>query len=154
MSDPLPLDVLRYLRIQRLTPEEILNAGSGAITASKPVSARNEKEVLESLVQAFVGLLAGSSRPALELEEGLKDGKFTGNSHAAAVVSLGEQKILQAALEKARMLLAGITCAKCGTADIAQKKCGRCRNAIYCSAACSKADWPQHKKMCRPVGGK
>ena len=49
-----------------------------------------------------------------------------------------------------------LTCATCGE-NAAQagvsnlKKCARCRTPIrYCSASCQKADWPQHKLVCRP----
>ena len=29
--------------------------------------------------------------------------------------------------------------------------CGRCREVEYCSPACQKKDWPQHKRVCRKV---
>ncbi|XP_037934957.1 zinc finger MYND domain-containing protein 10 homolog [Teleopsis dalmanni] len=37
-------------------------------------------------------------------------------------------------------------CAKC--AGHATKKCGKCKNAYYCSRACQQADWPNHKGTC------
>ncbi|KAJ3051668.1 hypothetical protein HK097_007297 [Rhizophlyctis rosea] len=151
---PLPLDVLRYLCIQRLDPEELSKVGIASTTASKPLSARNEEEVLKSFVDAFCGLLAGFAIPAADLEGSIKEGKYSGNAYAAAVVSLDEHSILQAALEMTKNLLVGITCVKCGTADIGGKKCRRCRNAVYCSVACSKADWAEHKKVCKRVAGK
>ena len=37
-------------------------------------------------------------------------------------------------------------CSQCGTP--ATKKCSRCRAASYCSAACQRYAWPQHKSAC------
>ena len=31
------------------------------------------------------------------------------------------------------------------------KKCGQCACACYCSKACLKAGWPQHKVLCTLV---
>jgi hypothetical protein len=31
------------------------------------------------------------------------------------------------------------------------KRCSRCRVARYCSAACQKRDWKDHKKYCQPI---
>jgi len=49
------------------------------------------------------------------------------------------------------------TCATCGK-NAAQagvgnlKKCVRCQTSVrYCSANCQRADWPQHKLVCRRV---
>ena len=38
-------------------------------------------------------------------------------------------------------------CRHCGKPD-AQKKCGRCLVAPYCSVECQRADWPTHKLSC------
>lgn len=34
--------------------------------------------------------------------------------------------------------------------DGALLKCGRCREAMYCSAVCQKSDWKHHKISCKP----
>ena len=39
------------------------------------------------------------------------------------------------------------TCAICGLDGT--KKCGACKAIIYCSVACQKADWKQHKSICK-----
>lgn len=33
------------------------------------------------------------------------------------------------------------------------KKCSRCKFAKYCSVACQRADWPDHRAMCRRLSG-
>ena len=38
-------------------------------------------------------------------------------------------------------------CGHCGKPD-AQKKCGRCHSAPYCSVECQRAHWPTHKLSC------
>ena len=35
-------------------------------------------------------------------------------------------------------------------ADVRFLACGRCKTTFYCSAACQKQDWPQHKQTCQP----
>jgi hypothetical protein len=40
-------------------------------------------------------------------------------------------------------------CASCGTSGMKLFRCTKCRVATYCSSACQKKDWPQHKKMCK-----
>jgi len=47
-------------------------------------------------------------------------------------------------------------CAKCGKwdyggADVALKRCARCLTMYYCSAACQKEDWPDHKAICKAL---
>ena len=46
-------------------------------------------------------------------------------------------------------------CAKCGKwdfgagSDVSLKRCARCLTIYYCSPACQKEHWPQHKKHCK-----
>ncbi|KAL1948271.1 hypothetical protein VTO73DRAFT_12346 [Trametes versicolor] len=39
-------------------------------------------------------------------------------------------------------------CGKSGTS-----RCGQCQSALYCSPACQKIDWPNHKSTCRSLKG-
>jgi MYND finger len=36
-----------------------------------------------------------------------------------------------------------------GSAEVVLSQCSGCRMVKYCSAACQKKDWPNHKKFCR-----
>jgi hypothetical protein len=42
-------------------------------------------------------------------------------------------------------------CGRCGKPNVGRilQKCGRCRVSFYCSTACQKAKWPQHKDYCK-----
>ena len=61
----------------------------------------------------------------------------------------------QAAIARGRMAIGTEhpmfpdNCGRCGAPN-ASKICGRCRAMHYCSAACQRADWLQHKKECLP----
>ena len=39
--------------------------------------------------------------------------------------------------------------AACGAEGVELRKCGGCRRAFYCSAACNAAAWQEHKQDCR-----
>ena len=39
-------------------------------------------------------------------------------------------------------------CHTCGTWGAPMKKCSRCKETLYCSRACQKADWGEHKHGC------
>ena len=41
-------------------------------------------------------------------------------------------------------------CDKCGQSSGAMRKCGQCRKVHYCSAACQKEAWKDHKRVCEP----
>ncbi|CAG8546370.1 13188_t:CDS:2 [Ambispora leptoticha] len=149
LSDPLPLDVLRYLRIQRLLSSEI-SAMVVNREARNIVSARNEAEILKALIESFEGLLANFGIPLEELQEKIAFGLYKqgDNVWAAAHVSIGEQRILRMALQKTRELLALVICAQCGKADEDNKRCSRCRKVVYCGRDCQKKHYKKHKVIC------
>ena len=39
-------------------------------------------------------------------------------------------------------------CASCGSSD-ATRRCTRCKDVVYCNTTCQKADWKEHKKICK-----
>eukprot|EP00897_Mesotaenium_endlicherianum_P003798 jgi/Mesen1/3446/ME000194S02593 len=41
-------------------------------------------------------------------------------------------------------------CVSCGATGDSVRRCSRCKGRGYCSKACQKLDWPQHKPHCRP----
>mmetsp|Transcript_6216 Transcript_6216/g.7872 ORF Transcript_6216/g.7872 Transcript_6216/m.7872 type:complete len:623 (-) Transcript_6216:238-2106(-) len=49
--------------------------------------------------------------------------------------------------------LASYICSWCGKAEENEKltKCAECKNVFYCSPACQKADWPDHKLLCEKM---
>ncbi|CAG8681342.1 12167_t:CDS:2, partial [Acaulospora morrowiae] len=104
-SDPLPSDVLRYLRIQRLSSSEI-STTAAKCGAKDMISARNELEILNALIEACEGILDGFGSPLEELQRKIASGEYQegSNSWAAAHVSVGEQKILKLTLQKAKSL--------------------------------------------------
>merc|ERR1712098_572768 len=45
-------------------------------------------------------------------------------------------------------------CANCGVLEKSEKqfqKCSRCGFVFYCSKACQKSDWPNHKQICKEI---
>jgi hypothetical protein len=40
-------------------------------------------------------------------------------------------------------------CASCGRRATDMQRCKACKGVQYCSAACQKQDWPDHKHDCR-----
>ena len=102
--DPLPDKVLQYLRIQRLNSKEI---DVDRVDATIPITARNELEVLNALIDVIKGLLAEFSITADVLSEQIEQVVYPqgGNAWAAAHVSIGEQSVLDMTLARARALL-------------------------------------------------
>merc|ERR1712098_496274 len=47
-----------------------------------------------------------------------------------------------------------VKCANCGVLEKSEKefqKCSRCGFVFYCSKACQKSDWPNHKQICKEI---
>lgn len=105
-SDPLPSSVLQYMRIQRATESELATIDSRTNKAHGRVTARNEREVLDALREEFGNVLDGFSRPAVQLEAMIKYGIFEsgGKEWMAAIVSIGEQRIVRRALQEVERL--------------------------------------------------
>lgn len=40
-------------------------------------------------------------------------------------------------------------CDSCDRGDVALRKCSRCLSAYYCSRACQRNKWPEHKLICK-----
>ena len=76
---------------------------------------------------------------------------MTGRGAKAAPAKAAQAE--QAAIARGRMAIGTEhpmfpdNCGRCGAPN-ASKICGRCRAMHYCSAACQRADWAQHKGDC------
>lgn len=172
LSDPLPKDVLQYLRIQRLD-----NSDLAALALQPPnatdvkISDSNEVEVLKFLVESINGLLSSFGVQSEKLEEQLAEGVYPvgGNAWAAAHVSLGEQLVLRLARKRAEGLLAAVEsgngtgegslsasrrCMNCARADQPLMLCGRCKSIMYCGRTCQVAHHKEHKAICQATASK
>ncbi|RKO88320.1 hypothetical protein BDK51DRAFT_38949 [Blyttiomyces helicus] len=61
------------------------------------------------------------------------------------------QRLTNAILERA-FFVHGRSCDKCRTSYGTLKHCARCKRVKYCSPACQKDAWSQHRASCRPPG--
>ena len=165
LTDPLPKNVLRYLRIQRLDESDLsvmqVDATDGIINES------NEVEVLQFLVDSFCGLLENFGTQLEMLEEQLAASVHPpgGNAWAAAHVSLGEQRVLRLARKRAEDLLAAAEsgrgrrgdlsplarCANCDKVSGPFMLCGRCKAVTYCTRTCQVGHYKEHKVVCRVI---
>ena len=165
LTDPLPKNVLRYLRIQRLDESDLsvvqVDATDGTINES------NEVEVLQFLVDSFCGLLEnfGTRLELLEAQLAASVHPPGGNAWAAAQVSLGEQRVLRLARKRAEDLLAAAEsgrgrredqsllarCANCDKVSGPLMLCGRCKAVSYCTRTCQVAHYKEHKAVCRAI---
>ncbi|MCJ1414078.1 hypothetical protein MMC32_000403 [Xylographa parallela] len=166
LTDPLPKNVLRYLRIQRLDESDLsviqVDATDGIINAS------NEVEVLQFLGDSLCHLLENFGNQLEILEEQLAASVHPpgGNAWAAAHVSLGEQRVLRSARKRAEDLLAAAEsgrgrrgdlpslarCANCDNVSGPLMLCGRCKAVSYCTRTCQVAHHKEHKVVCRVKG--
>ncbi|KAK0111267.1 hypothetical protein ONS95_001639 [Cadophora gregata] len=172
LTDPLPRNVLRYLRIQRLQESDLaIIARHQSDAAVEKISDSNEVEVLQFLVESISDLLDGFGIQLEKLEEQLAEGFYSpgGNAWSAAHVSLGEQRVLRLTRKTAEDLLAAVEtgsgnkrglsstpaqCAKCKEASVQLMLCGRCNKVSYCGRACQVAHFKEHKAICRATAAK
>ncbi|KAI0869443.1 hypothetical protein GGS24DRAFT_493748 [Hypoxylon argillaceum] len=169
LTDPLPKDVLKYLRIQRSKESDFPIIVLQQIEATDDkIRDSNEVELLRFLVESFTGLLDKFGTQLEKLEEQLAAGIYHsgGNAWAAAHVSLGEQRVLRLARKKAEDLLAVVEsgshngrdalstparCVSCGKVPAQLMWCGRCKAVSYCGRKCQVAHHKEHKAICRTI---
>jgi hypothetical protein len=172
LTDPLPKNVLRYLRIQRSDESELAAMALQQIDATERISGSNEVEVLRFLVESVCGLLDSFGTQLEKLEEQLAEGVYSSgvNAWAAAHVSSGEQRVLRLARKRAEDLLAAAVesgsgngrgslsaparCANCGKVSVPLMLCGMCRAIMYCGRACQVAHFSDHKAICRTIASR
>ncbi|EEQ35353.1 putative [histone H3]-lysine(4) N-trimethyltransferase [Microsporum canis] len=160
VKDPLPNNVLRYLRIQRLDESNITDITLQLVNGTDgKVSDGNEMQVLQFLVDSIGSLLEGFGIPLEKLEAQLAAGDYPagGNAWAAAHVSAGEQRVLTRAKRTAEDLLEAVLrppatqCANCRNESGALMSCGRCKTVKYCNRECQVAHFKDHKAACRSL---
>ncbi|KAI8805860.1 hypothetical protein BJ742DRAFT_855728 [Cladochytrium replicatum] len=155
LQDPLPISLLEYLRICRLTAQEAARVSKDDLSDPRawlPVSKRNEREVLGALDGAVDGLLGNYTinlsgiETLLEQPDTVPPGS---NRWASLVACEGEQEALLST-KKALDRLLGRRCTNCGkpSSETRLLKCGKCGEAAYCSPTCQRADWSSHKVRC------
>ncbi|KAI9779781.1 MAG: hypothetical protein M1816_003345 [Peltula sp. TS41687] len=172
LTDPLPKNVLRYLRIQRLDESDLAVIALQRIDPThEKMSDSNEVEVLRFLIESFCGLLNIFGTQLEKLEEQLAEGVYSsgGNAWAAAHVSLGEQRVLRMARKRAEDMLAAVEsgngnergslsaparCANCEKVSVQLMTCGRCKAVMYCGRTCQVAHYKEHKAKCQSTASK
>lgn len=166
LIDPLPKNVLRYLRIQRLDASDLAAIALQKLDTNEKISNSKEVEILQFLVESISALLNGFNIPFEKLQEQLAKGVYLlgGNAWAAAHVSLGEQRVLRLAKRRAEDLLKAAEsgsgnensllsplarCVNCGKDSVPLMLCGRCKGVMYCGRACQVAHYKEHKVICQ-----
>lgn len=172
LTDPLPKNVLRYLRIQRSDESDLAVIALQRIDPTyEKISDSNEVEGLRFLIESFCGLLDSFETQLEKLEEQLAEGVYSsgGNAWAAAHVSLGEQRVLRLARKRAEDTLAAVEsgngnergslsaparCANCEKDSVQLMTCGRCKAVMYCRRTCQVAHYKEHKAKCQSTASK
>lgn len=174
LTDPLPKNVLGYLRIQRSDESDLASIARQRIDPKyEKISDSNEVEVLQSLIESFCSLLDSFGTQLEKLEKQLAEGVYPsgGNAWAAAHVSLGEQQVLRLARKRAEDMLAAVEsgsgnekgslpapapvrCANCEKDSVRLMACGRCKAVMYCGRTCQVAHYKEHKAKCQRTASK
>ncbi|KAK6346149.1 hypothetical protein TWF730_010481 [Orbilia blumenaviensis] len=171
LNDPLPKSVLRYLRVQRADESDLAIITLQQIDATdKIISISNEVEVLQALIESFRELLHNFGTQIEKLDEQLAEGIYPPGTNAwsAAHVSLGEQRVLRLARQRAEDLLAAlegrnrvdsgfsapVRCANCAKVAVELMLCGRCKAVRYCGRTCQVAHYKEHKALCQATAPK
>ncbi|KAG5288957.1 hypothetical protein I7I50_01498 [Histoplasma capsulatum G186AR] len=176
LTDPLPKNVLGYLRIQRSDESDLASIARQRIDPKyEKISDSNEVEVLQSLIESFCGLLDSFGTQLESLEKQLAEGVYPsrGNAWAAAHVSLGEQQVLRLARKRAEDMLAAVEsgsgnekgslpapaptparCANCEKDFVRLMVCGRCKAVMYCGRTCQVTHYKEHKARCQHTASK
>jgi hypothetical protein len=169
LVDPLPKNVLRYLRIQRLDESDLAAIALQKIDPNEKISNSKEVEILQFLIESISALLDGFKTPLEKLQEQLAKGVYPqgGNAWAAAHVSWGEQRVLRLAQRTAEDLLQAVEngngsnlssplarCINCGKDSVPLMLCGRCKGVMYCGRTCQVSHFKEHKVVCRATASK
>ncbi|KAI8896587.1 hypothetical protein BC833DRAFT_596970 [Globomyces pollinis-pini] len=143
-EDPMPVNVLQYLRIQRANDDEIQAVGN----VTGVVSLQNELEILNALQEAITAILSNFAFTIQQLHDMIATMEPGSPSWNCSIVSISEQTILSLSLSKCRDLIAAYTCGHCKKSQLGLKKCAKCHQIGYCDRQCQLADWNQHKQVC------
>merc|ERR1712098_572326 len=102
---------------------------------------------------SFRGTLWSISQIILESDQGKLFLKFVSDlqekSSLIASESVAKMMKSHCVFGKTRVL---VKCANCGVLEKSEKqfkKCSRCGFVFYCSKACQRNDWKNHKQICK-----
>jgi hypothetical protein len=112
LRDPVPEILLQTLRVQRMESNPTWCEGLGFKLSRidilpVPVSADNERMVLESLLGGLVEMQT-QYRTTMEEDKQLLKGELSNNIRHAVILRLSEKKILQMSLEEIRHKLKNV----------------------------------------------
>lgn len=109
LADPLPKQVLQYLRIQRLDESDLAVIRHIGATCGK-IDDSNEVKALQSLISSIGSIMDSFGVQLGKVEEQFAEGIYSlrGSAREAAHISLGEQRVLWLATTRAEDLLAAV----------------------------------------------
>ena len=138
--------------LTRWPADKLQGRGGGGACLAHEEARQRVHEVLQSPEWSgrWLGVLDDLPAPA-ELEEaglGWMAGEFPWAHGRTIITTRAEEWVHDAedwreVTEAERRL-----CDRCGQSSGAMRKCGQCRKVHYCSAACQKEAWTDHKRVC------